>query len=312
MTVLKVLLTLLLAALLLVTCVACELLAAARQTALQPTFYDARQQGAYLCVARALLRDWSGLVLANAPAEALRTTDREEAYTLAAAALPPERIAAVLAGSLPDIVHWALQGGAPPVLLGAKGFPAMADDLIAALLKPGVWQSLQQKPSLPIEIPFTPAWNDENAPALDRELIVPRYWAAVYDNALLVAVGLAVLLVVLLWVLWRRRRGVFCVALGIVLAFNALLLVGPVVLVTYYSAWAFGQIAAQPQALPVVGFLAQDFAPLCRAVLEPLRGAVAVAALVLASFALTSFTCGMDRRLATTKEERHNREVVAR
>ncbi len=298
MRVLKGMVTVVAAAMLLVVCLVAEAGVLARQTVLQPSFYDGRQQTAYLIVSQALLRQWTGWVLAAAPADALRTTDPEDATVLAAKALPPERIAAVLAGSAPEVVRYGLEGGEMPVLLGVRSFPAMEDDLAQALLKPGLWQSLSEKPTLSLVIPFTAEWNAGNGDGLEQMLRPVRLAWAVWDNGLIVLAMVIAGLVGVLRLLWRRSAA-FGATLGTVLLANGLLAAAPALLLSFASGWTAEQLAALTVLTPVTAFLGQEFDAFCLSVLEPLRGPLAVAAMALLSLSMAAFTAEVGRPAAS-------------
>ena len=312
MRVLKGMVTAVVAAALLAVCLVAEAGVLARQTVLQPSFYDGRQQAAYLIVSRALLRQWTGWALGAAPADALRTTDPEDATALAAQALPPERIAAVLAGSSPAVVRYVLEGGEVPVLLGARSFPAMEDDLAEALLKPGLWQSLGEKPALPLIIPFTGDWNAANEDALERALRPVRLAWAVWDNGLIVLAMAIAGLVALLRLLWRRSVA-FGATLGVVLLANGLLAAAPALLLSFASGWTAEQLTALPALAPVAAFLGPEFGTLGLAALEPLRGPLAVGAMALLSLSMAAFTTGVGQPVAgVAHPHKHGMKELAR
>jgi hypothetical protein len=296
MKALKIAATVVLAALGLSAALAAETLALARCTVLDHRFYGESERDAYELMGRIAVRRMADAVLEYAPAVALRTTDREQAYALAERALPPGKVADMLAASGPDIAQYVLEGGDMPVLRGARAFAAGEEAVVRALLLDGLWDMLPQKPSFPAFMPFTPEWNLGYGAELSRALRTPRWYLGMADQAVWLALSALVMLTGLLYLLWVRERKPFFAVTGALLTLNGLLLGALAAAAAYACPGVAEAAAALYPVSEAAGFFGGEYAELVRCALLPFRQVFALSAVVSLSFGVTLFTMGIGPR----------------
>ena len=162
---------------------------------------------------------------------------------------------------------------------------------IQALLKPNIWELLRDKPELPYLIPFTPKWSAEYGNALERSMIVPRFYFGVYDNALIAVGALALGAAWLLSLVWRRENRPFYAITGMLLLINCLLFLLPAILLTFFAEPII-QACLTPGLLG--GMDMQAAVGVIRAAVWPFRDIFFSVFLVSFSFCITQFATGID------------------
>lgn len=312
MRALKAAVTLPLAALGLIVLMAAETLALARCTVLDPGFYGKGGRAAYELAGTVAVRTMADAVLERAPAAALRTTRREEAYALAAKAYPPEKIAGMLAASGPDIARFILKGGDVPVLHGSAAFTRGVEAVVRGLLLDGVWDMLPQKPALPAFMPFTPEWNLVYGEPLNRSLWLVRFYLNMADHALWFLLSALTILTGALYLLWIRERKPFFAICGCALTVNGLVLCALAAAAAYCSRPIADAAASVYPVSQAAALFAGEYPELARAVLLPFRQVFALAAGLSLSFGMTMFTIGIAPRPAAANAHMKNARPVVR
>lgn len=295
----KAAVTLPLAALGLAVLMAAETLALARCTVLDPDFYGKNGSAAYELAGTVAVRMIADAVLERAPASALRTTGRKEAYALAMKAFPPGRIASMLSASGPEIARFLLKGGDVPVLRSSAAFTRGVEAVVRSLLLEGLWDMLPEKPALPAFMPFTPEWNLVYGESLNRSLWLVRFYLNMADQALWFLLSALTILAGVLYLLWIRERKPFFAVCGYVLTVNGLMLCALAAAAAYGSRPIADAATAFYPVRQAAGLFAGEYPELARAVLLPFRQVFALAAGISLSFGVTMFTMGIAPRRNT-------------
>ncbi len=293
----KAAVTLPLAALGLAVLLAAETLALARCTVLNPDFYGRNGRAAYELAGTVAVRMMADAVLERAPAVALRTSERKEAYALAMNAFPPGKIADMLAASGPDIARFLLNGGDVPVLRGSASFTRGVEAVVRGLLLEGVWDMLPQKPALPAFMPFTPEWNLVYGESLNRSLWLVRFYLNMADQALWFLLSALTILTGALYLLWIRERGPFFAVCGSALTVNGLILCALAAAAAYCSRPIADAATVFYPVNQAADLFAGEYPEFVRAALLPFRQVFALAAGISVSFGMTMFTMGISPRL---------------
>lgn len=287
--------TVLLSILLFAGVAAVESVALVRHTMLNPAFYGENGRGAYSVIGQTVVRKMADAVLERAPAIVLKTTDRRQAWALAEQALPPQRVADMLAQSGPDIARFLFFGGDIPMLKDSILFSRGQEAVIKALLQDGVWDMLPDKPSFPAFMPFTPEWNLGYGSRLSGDLWQVRRYAGLAGYAFWLAVSAAVIFAGLLVLLWLRDPKPFFAAVGVVLTSNGALLMALAAAAAY-----FNQPLAESAALVWPANLAANlfetsWPALFREAMLPFRDVFFIASCASLSLGAASATAGIVR-----------------
>lgn len=293
MKALKTIAATILAAALLAAGFAAETLALANFTLLNPGFYGATERSAYELIGRIVVEKMADAVLERAPAIALRTTDKQQAYALAMKALPPAKVADMLEESAPDIERFLFIGGDIPVMKDSSVFAVSEVSVVKSLLMDGLWDMLPQKPSFPAFMPFTPEWNIGYGASLSKSLWLPRWYAGMAGQAIWLSLSAIVLLAGLLYLLWIRERKPFFTVTGTLFVINSLLLFALAASVAYSNRSLAQTAAAIAPLTSAADLFGGDFPELFRTVLWPFRQIFFVSATVSASFGITMFAMGI-------------------
>lgn len=298
----KIIATALLGAALFASLLALQVLLVVRCTVLDPAYYGAPQQKVYEVLSDYAVRTFSDLVEDQAPAEALRTTDRAQAFALARAALPDHMVEQTLQDAVPKVVRYALQGGPPPLLGDPDALNSSGLDMLGAVLKDGalLFIPAAQQPRLTDYLPFTPAWNAANAAHMDALAAPLRVAWVQRDNILWVAGGVVVFMLAFLYALWMRSPRPFYLLCGWVLLGQGALWGALALALRFFH----GQLAAAALQLPALqaaalsalqpGFL-NALPDLTAAALGPFSAALAMASVILFSFSMVFFAMATER-----------------
>lgn len=318
----KIIVSVVLSVLLLGAGIAAQSVALAKYTLLDPAFYGETGQDAYLLIGRMVVRRMADAVLDRAPAIVLRTTDREQAWALAARALPPENVAAMLENSAPHIVYFLLYGGDIPELAGSAEFARGEVAVVKSLLTDGAWDMLPEKPAFPAFMPFTPEWNLGYGKNLAQSLWSWRYYVGMADYVLWLALAAVVLMAGLLYLLWLKKRRPFFTSTGILFTLNGILLLAFAIAAAYFCQPMAVRAAALYPMSSAAELFANDWPALLSAVLLPFRDIFFISSTVSLSLGITMFASGITRdnplwqwpqkRHAATTEKTRHKEVKSR
>ena len=302
MRVLKIIATALLGVVLFAALLVFQTLLLACYTALDPAYYGAPQQPVYAQLSDVAVRVFSDIVAEQAPPEAWRSADRDGLYALARDALPKDMAQRMLQAAGPDIVRYALRGGAPPVLGDAEDINATGLSMLGAVLKDGalVFIPTAQLPKLTDYLPFTPTWNSAHAAWMDRLLRPVRLAWAQRGNFVWIAGGAVLFASSFLYLLWMRSPRPFYLLCGWVLMAQSALWVVLALGLRFFH----GQVTAFAMQIPglheaLTRSLQPRFAAalpdLASAALQPFSVALGMAAAIVFSFSLLCFGVAQER-----------------
>jgi hypothetical protein len=295
MKALKIIATVVLAALLFCAMLTAEAIALVRFTVLEPEFYGRDGRQAYLVISDAVVGKMADAVLERAPSIVLKTGNRQEARRLAFKALPPENVAKMLEESGPEIARYIFYGGNLPVLAGSKEFAQGMNDVVSNLLMDGVWELLPDKPNFPAFMPFTPEWNLSYGKGLEDALWPVRHYAGLADYALWLALAAITLFLGLIYLLWIRQRKGFYATLAAMLALNGLLVATGAICASFLSTDLASEAARYYPVSLAAGLFGQSWTTLFKAVLMPFRDILFWAAFATLSLAVAAATTGIER-----------------